>query len=93
MFVTAFSGLFAPYWRDDARGTLIGLTQYTNKCHVARATLEAACYSTRAISDAMKEDGNVELKVLKADGGMSNSDVCMQTQANILGITVGKLYK
>ncbi|KAG2218056.1 hypothetical protein INT45_007219 [Circinella minor] len=88
VFVTAFSGLFAPYWRDDARGTLVGLTQYTNKCHIARAALEAACYSTRAILDSMKEDGNVELKVLKADGGMSNSDICMQTQANILGISV-----
>ncbi|KAI8149019.1 glycerol kinase [Fennellomyces sp. T-0311] len=88
MFVTAFSGLFAPYWRDDARGTLVGLTQYTNKCHIARATLEAVCYSTRAILDAMKEDGNVDLKILKVDGGMSSSDVCMQTQSNVLGIPV-----
>lgn len=90
MFVTAFSGLFAPYWRDDARATLVGLTQYTNKCHIARATLEAVCYSTRAILDAMTEDGNVPLKLLKADGGMSNSDICMQIQADILGIPVGK---
>ncbi|KAJ8659439.1 glycerol kinase [Lichtheimia ornata] len=88
MFVTAFSGLFAPYWRDDARATLVGLTQYTNKCHIARATLEAVCYSTRAILDAMTEDGNVPLKLLKADGGMSNSDICMQIQADILGIPV-----
>ncbi|KAI9489138.1 glycerol kinase [Zychaea mexicana] len=88
MFVTAFSGLFAPYWRDDARGTLVGLTQYTNKCHIARATLEAVCYSTRAILDAMKEDGDVTLKILRADGGMSSSDICMQTQANTLGIPV-----
>ncbi|KAI9314603.1 glycerol kinase [Dichotomocladium elegans] len=88
MFVTAFSGLFAPYWRDDARGTLMGLTQYTNKCHIARATLEAMCYSTKAILDAMVEDGNVPLKRLKADGGVSNSDVCMQIQANVLGIQV-----
>lgn len=91
MFVTAFSGLFAPYWRDDARATLVGLTQYTNKCHIARATLEAVCFSTRAILDAMTEDGNVPLKLLKADGGMSNSDICMQIQADILGIPVGKL--
>lgn len=90
MFVTAFSGLFAPYWRDDARGTLVGLTQYTNRCHIARATLEAVCYSTRAILTAMKSDANVELKILKVDGGMSNSDTCMQIQADVLGIPVGK---
>ncbi|KAI8381537.1 uncharacterized protein BYT42DRAFT_566869 [Radiomyces spectabilis] len=88
MFVPAFSGLFAPYWRDDARGTLVGLTQYTNKNHIARATLEAVCLSTRAILDAMKHDGNVPIKVLKADGGMSNSDLCMQIQANVLGLPV-----
>ncbi|KAI8097999.1 uncharacterized protein B0P05DRAFT_576845 [Gilbertella persicaria] len=87
-FVTAFSGLFSPYWRDDARGTLVGLTQYTNKCHVARATLEAVCFSTRAILEAMKADGDVSLKILKADGGMSNSDQCMQIQADVLGIPV-----
>ncbi|KAL0074001.1 hypothetical protein F4703DRAFT_1893516 [Phycomyces blakesleeanus] len=87
-FIPAFSGLFAPYWRDDARGVLVGLTQYTNKYHLSRAVLEAACFSTRAILDAMKNDGNLPLKVLKADGGMSNSDVCMQIQADVLGITV-----
>lgn len=87
-FVTAFSGLFSPYWRDDARGTLVGLTQYTNKCHLARATLEAVCFSTRAILEAMKADGDVPLKMLKADGGMSNSDQCMQIQADVLGIPV-----
>lgn len=88
MFVTAFSGLFAPYWRDDARGTLVGLTQYTNKYHLARATLDAVCYSTRAILESMKDDGDVPLKILKADGGMSNSNVCMQTQSDVLGIPV-----
>jgi glycerol kinase len=87
-FVTAFSGLFSPYWRDDARGTLVGLTQYTTKCHLARATLEAVCFSTRAILEAMKADGDVPLKMLKADGGMSNSDQCMQIQADVLGIPV-----
>lgn len=87
-FVTAFSGLFSPYWRDDARGTLVGLTQYTNKCHLARATLEAVCFSTRAILEAMKADGDVPLKMLRADGGMSNSDQCMQIQADVLGIPV-----
>ncbi|KAF7721023.1 Glycerol kinase [Apophysomyces ossiformis] len=88
VFVTAFSGLFAPYWRDDARGTLVGLTQYTNKRHIARATLEATCLSTRVILDAMKKDSNLSLKVLKADGGMSKSDVCMQMQADVLSIPV-----
>ncbi|KAI9300200.1 hypothetical protein BJ944DRAFT_244422, partial [Cunninghamella echinulata] len=88
VFVPAFSGLFAPYWRDDARGTLVGITQYTNKCHIARAVLEAVCFSTQAILKAMKEDSHVELKVLKADGGMSNSDLCMQIQTDLLGIPV-----
>ncbi|KAI9022891.1 hypothetical protein CLU79DRAFT_751160 [Phycomyces nitens] len=88
MFVTAFSGLFAPYWRDDARGTIVGLTQYTNKCHLTRATVEAACLSTRAVLTAMQQEGHVELKRLKADGGLSNSDMCMQLQADALGIPV-----
>ncbi|KAI8093665.1 glycerol kinase [Halteromyces radiatus] len=88
VFVPAFSGLFAPYWRDDSRGTLVGMTQYTNKYHIARATLEAVCFSTYAILKAMKESSHVQLKVLKADGGMSNSDVCMQMQADILGLPV-----
>ena len=87
-FVTAFSGLFSPYWRDDARGTLVGLTQYTNKCHLARAALEAVCFSTRAILEAMKKDGDIPFKMLMADGGMSNSDQCMQIQADVLGIPV-----
>ncbi|KAI9246603.1 hypothetical protein BY458DRAFT_536866 [Sporodiniella umbellata] len=87
-FVTAFSGLFAPYWRGDARGTLLGLTQYTNKHHVARATLEAVGFSTRAILETMNMERAISLKSLKADGGMSNSDQCMQIQADILGIPV-----
>ncbi|KAG0737979.1 hypothetical protein G6F62_009646 [Rhizopus arrhizus] len=89
-FVTAFSGLFSPYWRDDARGALVGLTQYTDKHHIARATLEAVCYSTRAILEAMNMDRSVSLKALKADGGMSNSDQCMQIQADVLGIPVSR---
>ncbi|SAL95241.1 hypothetical protein [Absidia glauca] len=88
VFVPAFSGLFAPYWRNDSRGTLVGMTQYTNKCHIARATLESVCFSTQAIFTAMKEDSGVPLKVLKTDGGMSNSDILMQIQADILGIPV-----
>lgn len=87
-FVTAFSGLFAPYWRDDARGTICGLTQYTKREHIARATLEAVCYQSRAILEAMNKDAGHPLKSLKVDGGVSNSDVCMQIQADILNIQV-----
>ncbi|CAG8589281.1 8024_t:CDS:2, partial [Acaulospora morrowiae] len=89
-FVTAFSGLFAPYWRDDARGCIVGITQYTNRYHIARATLEAACYQTKAILDAMNSDSGHPLKSLKVDGGMTNSDLCMQIQADILGIDVDR---
>ncbi|CAO3656880.1 unnamed protein product [Mucor fragilis] len=89
-FVTAFSGLFAPYWRDDARGTMIGLTSYTNKYHLARATLESMSYQSRAILEAMNQDAGVPLKVLKVDGGVSNSNIAMQIQADILGIKVDR---
>ncbi|KAF7728648.1 Glycerol kinase [Apophysomyces ossiformis] len=89
-FVTAFSGLFAPYWCTDARGTICGLTQYTKREHLARATLEAVCYQTRAILDAMNADSGKPLRSLKVDGGMSNSDLCMQIQADILGIPVDR---
>ncbi|KAI8065166.1 hypothetical protein BC940DRAFT_259495 [Gongronella butleri] len=88
MFVPAFSGLFAPYWRDDARGTMVGLTQYTTRHHVARATLESVCLATQGILAAMNEDSHIPLTRLKADGGMSNSEVCMQLQADLLGMTV-----
>lgn len=88
-FVTAFSGLFAPYWDDSAAGTIIGLTGYTTKAHLARATLEATCFQTRAIMDSMRKDANLSsLKILRVDGGMTNSDACMQLQADILGETV-----
>ncbi|KAI8058704.1 uncharacterized protein B0P05DRAFT_559517 [Gilbertella persicaria] len=87
-FVTAFSGLFAPYWRDDARGTICGLTQFTTREHIARATLEAVCYQTKAILEAMNKDAGQPLRALKVDGGVSNSDVCMQIQADILNIEV-----
>jgi glycerol kinase len=89
-FVTAFSGLFAPYWRDDARGTICGITQFTTREHIARATLEASCYQTRAILDAMNADSGKPLKSLKVDGGLTNSDLCMQIQADILGIDVDR---
>ncbi|KAK3941590.1 FGGY family of carbohydrate kinase [Diplogelasinospora grovesii] len=90
VFVTAFSGLFAPYWIDDAKGTLFGITQHTTKGHIARATLEATCYQTKAILDAMEKDSGHKLEKLAVDGGMSNSDLCMQTQADISGIPVDR---
>ncbi|KAH8819172.1 hypothetical protein F5884DRAFT_759744 [Xylogone sp. PMI_703] len=90
VFVTAFSGLFAPYWIDDAKGTLFGLTQHTQRGHIARATLEATCYQTKAILDAMEKDSGKKLESLAVDGGMSNSDLCMQTQSDIIGIPVDR---
>ncbi|KAI9293835.1 glycerol kinase [Neoconidiobolus thromboides FSU 785] len=87
-FVTAFSGLLAPYWRTDARGCILGLTQYATKHHLARAALEATCFQTRAILEAMNKDSQQELTSLMVDGGMTNSDECMQIQADLLGIPV-----
>ncbi|QUC16162.1 uncharacterized protein UV8b_00403 [Ustilaginoidea virens] len=89
-FVTAFSGLFAPYWIDDARGTIFGITSYTQRGHIARATLEATCFQTRAILDAMAKDSGKQLAELAVDGGMSNSDLIMQTQSDIIGIPVNR---
>lgn len=80
VFVTGFSGLFAPYWYDDIKGTLWGITAYTEKGHIARATLEATCFQTKAILDAMEKDAGVKLEELAVDGGMSNSDLCMQVR-------------
>jgi glycerol kinase len=77
-FVTAFSGLFAPYWIDDARGTIFGITAYTKRGHIARATLEATCFQTKAILDAMEKDSKHKLTELAVDGGMCNSDLTMQ---------------
>ncbi|GFF27180.1 isoform 1 of glycerol kinase [Aspergillus udagawae] len=88
VFVTAFSGLFAPYWIDDAKGTIFGITQHTQRGHIARATMEAACFQTKAILDAMARDSGHNLSELAVDGGMSNSDICMQTQADIIQIPV-----
>ncbi|KAK2629263.1 hypothetical protein QTJ16_000083 [Diplocarpon rosae] len=90
VFVTAFSGLFAPYWIDDAKGTLFGITAHTQRGHIARATLEATCYQTKAILDAMEKDSGHKLGKLAVDGGMSNSNLCMQTQADIIGIPVDR---
>ncbi|KAF3914295.1 hypothetical protein ABW20_dc0108918 [Dactylellina cionopaga] len=78
VFVTAFSGLFAPYWVDDAQGTIFGMTNYTTKEHICRATIEATCFQTKAIIDAMEKDSGINIKNLAVDGGMSNSDECMQ---------------
>lgn len=80
VFVTAFSGLFAPYWIDDAKGTIFGITQFTERGHIARATLEATCFQTRAILDAMELDSGHKLNMLAVDGGMSNSNLCMQVR-------------
>ncbi|KAH0848111.1 glycerol kinase [Fonsecaea monophora] len=88
VFVTAFSGLFAPYWIDDARGTIYGITAYTQRGHIARATLEATCFQTKAILDAMEKDSGAKLAELAVDGGMSNSDLTMQTQADLIQIPV-----
>ncbi|KOS45655.1 hypothetical protein ACN38_g3382 [Penicillium nordicum] len=88
VFVTALSGLFAPYWIDDAKGTIFGITQYTQKGHIARATLEATCFQTKAILDAMEKDSGHRLSELAVDGGMSNSDLAMQIQADLISIPV-----
>ncbi len=87
-FVPAFSGLFAPRWRSDARGVIVGLTRYINKGHIARAALEATAYQTREVLEAMENDSQVGLKTLKVDGGMVVNDLLMQFQADILGVPV-----
>jgi glycerol kinase len=86
--VPAFSGLFAPYWRSDARGVIAGLTRYVNAGHIARATLEATAFQSREVSDAMDADSGVKLESLKVDGGMVANDLLMQFQADILGVPV-----
>ncbi|HEY3023549.1 MAG TPA: glycerol kinase GlpK [Actinomycetota bacterium] len=87
-FVPAFSGLFAPYWRSDARGAIVGLTRYVTKGHIARAALEATAWQTREVVDAMNADSGVALKELKVDGGMVYNDLLMQFQADVLGVPV-----
>ncbi|KAI8049663.1 hypothetical protein BDF22DRAFT_646694 [Syncephalis plumigaleata] len=87
-FVPSFNGLFAPYWRDDARGCIVGLTHYANKHHIARATLEATCFQSKAILDAMNMDSGVKLQKLRVDGGLTRSQLCMQIQADMLNIPV-----
>jgi glycerol kinase len=89
-FVPAFSGLFAPYWRADARGAIVGLSRFHTNAHLARATLESICYQTRDVVDAMAADSGVTLDVLKVDGGVTANDLCMQLQADILGVPVSR---
>ena len=87
-FVPAFSGLYAPHWRESARGIVAGLTRYANKGHIARAALEAAAYQTRDVLVAMEKDSKIPIKELRCDGGMVANDLLMQFQADILDVPV-----
>ena len=89
-FVPAFSGLFAPYWRSDARGAIVGLSRFNTDAHIARATLEAICYQSRDVVEAMAQDSGVTLDVLKVDGGITVNELCMQIQADVLGVAVSR---
>jgi len=89
-FVPAFSGLFAPYWRSDARGAIVGLTRAATKAHLARAALEAICYQTRDVMDAMVADSGVPMKEMRVDGGITANSLCMQMQSDIMGVDISK---
>jgi glycerol kinase len=89
-FVPAFSGLFAPYWRPDARGAIVGMSRFNTNAHLARATLEAICYQTRDVADAMEKDSGVRLETLKVDGGVTANSLAMQLQGDILGVPVSR---
>ncbi|SFE82165.1 glycerol kinase GlpK [Blastococcus tunisiensis] len=89
-FVPAFSGLFAPYWRSDARGAIVGLSRFNTRGHICRATLESICYQSRDVAEAMESDSGVHLDVLKVDGGVTANELCMQMQADILGVPVSR---
>lgn len=89
-FVPAFSGLFAPYWRSDARGVIVGLTRATTKAHLARAALEAICYQTRDVMDAMVADSGVPMHEMRVDGGITANSLCMQMQADVMGIEISR---
>ena len=89
-FVPAFSGLFAPYWRSDARGVLVGLTRANTKAHIARAALEAICYQTKEVMDAMELDSGIKLSEMRVDGGITNNKLCMQLQSDIMAIDIIK---
>jgi glycerol kinase len=89
-FVPAFSGLFAPYWRSDARGAIVGLSRFNTDAHIARATLESICYQSRDVVDAMAKDSGVTLDILKVDGGITVNNLAMQIQADVLGVPVSR---
>src|SRR5438094_4303143 len=89
-FVPAFSGLFAPYWRSDARGAIVGLSRFNTNAHLARATLESIAYQTRDVVEAMEQDSGVRLDVLRVDGGVTANELAMQIQADVLGVPVSK---
>jgi glycerol kinase len=89
-FVPAFSGLFAPYWRSDARGVIVGLSRFNTRAHLARATLESICWQSRDVAEAMEKDSGVKLEVLKVDGGVTSNELCMQIQADVLGVSVSR---
>ena len=89
-FVPAFSGLFAPYWRSDARGVIVGLSRFNTKAHLARAALEAICHQSADVVEAMVADADLTLAALKVDGGVTANALCMQIQADILGVPVSR---
>eukprot|EP01133_Synstelium_polycarpum_P001433 gene1433-1662_t len=88
--VPAFSGLFAPHWRDDARGVMVGMTHHTNKAHIARAMLESTCFQTYEVLQSMQKDSNDKLSQLRVDGGMTQNDLLLQIQSDILGLPVAR---
>ncbi len=89
-FVPAFSGLFAPHWRSDARGVIVGLSRFNTSAHVVRAALEAICYQSKDVVDAMVADAGLDLQILRVDGGVTDNELCMQIQADVLGVTVSR---
>jgi len=89
-FVPAFSGLFAPYWRSDARGVIVGLSRFNTVAHISRAALEAICYQSKDVVDAMIADADLDLQTLRVDGGVTSNELCMQIQADVLGVAVSR---
>jgi glycerol kinase len=87
-FVPAFSGLFAPHWKENARGAIVGLTRYANRSHLARAALESTAYQTREVLEAMEKDSRIPIKELRVDGGMVANELLMQFQSDVLGVPV-----
>ena len=87
-FVPAFNGIFSPYWRDDARGMIIGISSHTKKGHLARALMEAPCFRTDEVVSAMAKDSGIKVTSMAVDGGLSVSNLCMQTQADIADVEI-----